>query len=120
MNKSKIRGLVAILAVISFVFVANAREVAKMDLTKNFKTDKVNLVKIAADTYEWSLPDGKTQKLHLDLKSQNIDPSEYDEFRFDIKPLGSQVALSTKIEGFPKLFLVRSNLTSPSSFWEIS
>lgn len=99
--KSKIQVIIITVAIIAMLPSANSQEVAKVDLTRNFKSDKVNIVKIAPDTYEWSLPDGKTQKLHIDLSQDNIDLSKYDEFRFDIKPLGSQVALATQIEGYP-------------------
>ena len=51
--------------------------------------------------YEWSLPTGDAQAVRIDLRKQGIDPRRFDEFRFDIQPVGSQVGLSTAIAGFP-------------------
>jgi len=99
--KATLRDLLTTATIISIFSRAYSQDVAKVDLTRHFDTDKVNIVKIDTNSYEWSISDGKTQTLHFDLKHAGIDPSKYDEFRFNIKPLGSQVALHTQIEGFP-------------------
>ena len=41
------------------------------------------------------------QKLDIDLKKLGVDPNNYDELRFDLKPLGSQVGLHTTLFGMP-------------------
>ncbi|MBM4034898.1 MAG: hypothetical protein FJ291_24410 [Planctomycetes bacterium] len=51
--------------------------------------------------YEWSLPDGLAQTLNIDLRKLGVDPKDYVELRFDLKPLGSQVALHTMLFGTP-------------------
>lgn len=63
--------------------------------------DKVQVREIAAGEYEWSLPDGVGQTLNIDLRRMGVDPHDYDELRFDIKPLGSQVDLHATLFGMP-------------------
>ena len=80
--------------------VADQR-VAPLDLLRHDPADKADIRKVAEGVYEWHLPTGDAQTLRIDLSSQGIDPRRYDELRFDIQPLGSQVGLSTAIAGLP-------------------
>lgn len=75
--------------------------VAPLDLMQHDPGDKVSVRAVADGAYEWHLPDGLGQQLHLDLGPLGIDPKDYDEFRFEIKPEGSQVSLHTVLQGFP-------------------
>jgi len=77
------------------------QHVAPLDLLEHAPDDKVDLKRIGEGLYEWSLPTGDAQTLHIDLAKQGIRPREFDELRFDIQPLGSQVGLSTAIAGLP-------------------
>ncbi len=47
------------------------------------------------------MPDGLGQTIKLNLDRMGINPGDYDELRFDIQPLGSQVALHTMLTAFP-------------------
>lgn len=73
----------------------------RIDLLRHSPDDRVNLKLLDSGTYEWELPEGLGQKLTIDLPAQDIDVSEYDELRFDIKPIGSQVGLNVIIYGLP-------------------
>jgi hypothetical protein len=70
-------------------------------VTQHEASDKVQIQEIAKGEYEWSLPDGVGQSLLIDLKKFGVKPQDYDEFRFDIKPLGSEVWLHTTLFGMP-------------------
>ncbi len=78
-----------------------AERVVPLDLTQHDPADKVDLAKVEEGVFEWSLPTGDAQTLHFDLAKLGIKPQEFDEFRFDIQPLGSQVGLHTVLGGFP-------------------
>ncbi len=92
--------LAALAAVLSPVGLG-AERVAPLDLTKHDPADKVELKQVGEGLFEWSLPTGDAQTLHLDLARLGIEPQEFHEFRFDIQPLGSQVGLQTTIAGLP-------------------
>ena len=77
--------------------------VALLDLLKHDPADKAVIRLAEEGVFEWSLPDGLEQTLQFDLEKLGIDPNDYDEFRFEIKPEGSQVALHTVLQGFPAI-----------------
>lgn len=96
--------ILALLAAGTLSALAAAAEqahVVPLDLTGHAPTDKLTLKRVADGEFEWRLPDGASQALHVDLRALGIDPSKFDEFRFDIKPMGSQVGLQTIIYGLP-------------------
>ena len=79
-----------------------AERVMPLDLAAGHDpADKVQVRQIAPGEYEWSLPDGVGQTMNVDLGRLGVDPHDYDELRFDIKPLGSQVDLHTTLFGMP-------------------
>lgn len=79
-----------------------AERVFPLDLAKRHEPNaKLQIRELAPGEYEWSLPDGVGQSLLIDLKKLGVDPQDYDEFRFDIKPLGSEVDLHTTLYGMP-------------------
>lgn len=79
-----------------------AERVVPLDLTKlHDPTDKVEIKALGNNEYEWTLTDGLQQDLNIDLKKLGINPGDYDELRFDVKPLGSQVRLHVVLFGFP-------------------
>lgn len=78
-----------------------AAPVAKLDLSQHEATDKVQITRLGGELWEWSLPDGLGQTLTLNLDKLGLDPADYDEIRFEIKPLGSQVGLHTLLTAFP-------------------
>ena len=86
----------------SFSFCRGEDSTALLDLTKHNPADKVNIRMLEKGVYEWSIPDGIGQTLHFDLEKLGINPKDYDEFRFEIKPEGSQVSLHTELLGFPE------------------
>ncbi|MBM4030810.1 MAG: hypothetical protein FJ291_03395 [Planctomycetes bacterium] len=84
------------------VTAAAAERVFPLNLaTQREATDKVQVQEVGKDEYEWSLPDGLPQNLSFDLRKLGADPKEYDELRFDLKPLGSQVRLHAVLFGMP-------------------
>ncbi len=86
----------------SVATTAAAERVFQIDLaTQHDSADKVRIERVGAHEYEWSLPDGIGQNLHIDLPGLGIDPKSYDEFRFDLKPMGSQVRLQAVIFDLP-------------------
>ena len=79
-----------------------AERVLLLDLAKQHEAnEKLQIKELAKGEYEWSLPDGIGQKLDMDLKKLGVDPNDYDELRFDLKPLGSQVGLHATLFGMP-------------------
>ena len=86
----------------SFSFCHAEESTALLDLMKHDPADKVNIRMLEKGVYEWSLPGGIGQTLHFDLEKLGINPKDYDEFRFEIKPEGSQVSLHTELLGFPE------------------
>jgi len=81
--------------------VAGVEHVTQLDLSKHLDTDKVDIAATGPGEYEWSLPTGAGQTLTIDLASLGIDPGKYDEIRFDLKPMGSQVGLHVELLGHP-------------------
>lgn len=93
-------GLAALMLTASAVA---AERVVPMDLVKHREpNEKVQIREIASGEYEWSLPDGVGQTLEIDLSKLGVKAQDYDEFRFDLKPLGSQVDLHATLFGFDK------------------
>jgi len=87
--------------------VANAayagERIFQLDLIKHQDAgDKADIVPVGENTYEWTLPDGIGQSINIDLPVLGVDPHDYDELRFDIKPLGSQVMLQAMLFHMPK------------------
>ena len=79
-----------------------AERVLSLDLAKQHEAnEKLQIKELAKGEFEWSLPDGLGQKLDMDLKKLGVDPNDYDELRFDIKPQGSQVGLHATLFGMP-------------------
>jgi len=82
---------------------AGPPRVFAIDLARHRDPDeKVQLREVGPGEFEWSLPDGLAQTLDVDLGRLGVDPRAYDELRYDIKPLGSQVSLHTVIYGTPE------------------
>ena len=82
--------------------VSASEHVAPIDLTISVGEGRTHLTAVEPGVVEWRLPDGLQQTVRIDLKSRGIDPASYDELRFDVMPLGSQVRLHTMIQGFPR------------------
>ncbi len=80
---------------------AAAERLAPIDLARHFADDRVDLRAVGPGEYEWSLPTGAGQTLRIDLPSLGIEPADYDEIRFDLMPLGSQVGLNVVLLGLP-------------------
>lgn len=92
-----------VMVLVLAAMVAQAAErVFPLDLVKQHEADeKLQIKAVGPQEYEWSLPDGIGQKLDIDLKKLGVDPHDYDELRFDLKPLGSQVGLHAALFGMP-------------------
>ncbi|MFW6107273.1 MAG: hypothetical protein ACOC8A_01135 [bacterium] len=91
-----------VVALGSVASALGAGRVAPIDLAAHAPDDEADLRRLGEGLYEWRLPEGKAQTLHIDLAAQGIEASRYDELRFEIKPLGSQVGLRTAIGGLPE------------------
>jgi len=93
----------ALAAIVVAAMAAGAAErVFPLNLvTQREATDKAQIQEVGKNEYEWSLPDGLAQTLNIDLRKLGVDPKDYDELRFDLKPLGSQVALHTLLFSMP-------------------
>ena len=78
-----------------------ADHVAPVDLLKHAGSGATTIERDGPQQVRWHLADGQRQVLKVDLAAQGIDPSAYDELRFDIMPEGSQVSLQTALQGFP-------------------
>lgn len=76
--------------------------VVPIDLLKHLPGKPADLARIDASEVEWSLPEGEGQTLTFDLAAGGIAPKEYDELRFDLKPLGSQVGLCLTLFHHPE------------------
>jgi hypothetical protein len=77
-----------------------AERVFPLDLAKQHApNEKLQIREIAPGEYEWSLPDGVGQMLEIDFKKLGVKPQDYDEFRFDLKPLGSGVDFHATLFG---------------------
>jgi hypothetical protein len=77
-----------------------AERVFPLDLAKQHEpNEKLQIKEIAPGEYEWSLPDGVGQMLEIDLNKLGVKPQDYDEFRFDLKPLGSGVDFHATLFG---------------------
>ncbi len=73
----------------------------QLDLLKHEANAKLRIRKIAPAEYEWHLNDGSRQTLVLDFKKLGINVRDYDEIRFDLKPLVSQVGIIAVMLGHP-------------------
>ncbi|MBM4030686.1 MAG: hypothetical protein FJ291_02750 [Planctomycetes bacterium] len=101
-RQSPIRRCLLAAVVLCLLRLAVAAErAALLDLMKHDPADKVDLKEAGDGVYEWSLPTGDAQTVRIDLAKLGIKPQEFDELRFDIQPLGSQVGLHTTLGGFP-------------------
>ncbi len=85
-----------------------AERVIQLDFLEAAGGKEADVRKLGQGEYEWSLPVGKGQTLRFDPAKLGFDLSAYDEFRFDLKPLGSQVGLNMKIQNHPAPGLVSS------------
>jgi len=74
---------------------------ARVDLSRHAPAAGIDLARLADDTFEWSLPDGIGKQIQIPLAPLGIDPAAYDEIRFDLMPIGSQVALHTLLTHHP-------------------
>jgi len=89
-------------AVLAVAGAKAAERVLPLNLAARHEaTDKVQVQELGPNEYEWSLPDGLAQTLNIDLRKLGVKAKDYDELRFDLKPLGSQVALHTMLFGMP-------------------
>ena len=79
-----------------------AERVMSLDLAQHASGGKADLTRVGDKEYEWSLPTGAAQTLDIDLKRLGVDVRQYDEIRFDLKPLVSQVGLNVKVFGLPE------------------
>ncbi|MCF7854928.1 MAG: heparinase II/III family protein [Candidatus Pacebacteria bacterium] len=75
--------------------------VVPIDLMDHAAEDKATIKRIGPAEYEWHLPDGVAQSLHIDLTKLGIEPSEFDEFRFELMPEGSLVMVQAIVKGLP-------------------
>ena len=98
-REMKMRSIViAVFAVWSSFSFCHAEDSASLlDLAKHNPADNADIRMLEKGVYEWSLPDGISQALNFDLEKLGINPNDYDEFRFEIKPEGSQVSLHTEL-----------------------
>ena len=96
------RMCIAMVLALMTVAAGAAERVLLLDLAKQHEAnEKLQIKELAKGEFEWSLPDGLGQKLDMDLKKLGVDPNNYDELRFDLKPVGSQVGLHATLFGMP-------------------
>ena len=76
--------------------------VAPIDLLRHDGSAKADLKKASDTEIEWSLPTGAGQTIKFDLAKLGIDPKQYDEIRFELKPLVSQVGMYMTLYGHPE------------------
>ena len=94
---------VLILAALLLAGVAeSADRVTPIDLLEHMPGQKADIKRTGENEFEWSLPTGRGQFLKFDLGKAGIDPKDYDEFRFDLKPIGSQVGLYLALYHHPE------------------
>ena len=76
------------------------KNVFALDMMKHQPSEKPAQLK-AADkgVVEWRLPDGRGQSITLDLAKLGCDPKQYDEIRFDLKPMLGPVRQRMKLYG---------------------
>jgi hypothetical protein len=74
-----------------------APRVQPIDLTKG----NAAIQQTAPGVCEWNLPEGQPQTAQINLDALGINPGDFDELRFELKPLGSQVGLHTALTAFP-------------------
>ncbi len=75
-----------------------ADRVVRVDLMRHKPAEGIEIVPLDDTTCEWSLPDGLGKTIRIPLA---IDPAKYDEIRYDLMPLGSQVSLHTVLTRHP-------------------
>ncbi|MFP4029819.1 MAG: alginate lyase family protein [Candidatus Brocadiia bacterium] len=74
--------------------------VKHVDLMRHLKNGKERHIKpVGKNAWEWTLPQGKSESLLFNLEDLDIDPSRYDEIRFEIKSTVSQVRTHWKLHG---------------------
>ena len=93
--------IVVAILLLAVTGICAAESVVKIDMLKHEATDKAHISLLDDGVYEWSLPDGLGQTLQFNLDKMGINPHDYDEIRYEIKPLGSQVSLNTMLSAFP-------------------
>ncbi|MBI2191619.1 MAG: alginate lyase family protein [Planctomycetes bacterium] len=76
-------------------------DVVPIDLLRHDPRDSLHLRGLPSGELEWSLPAGMAEVLTLDLRPLGIDPGQFDEVRFEIQPLISQVGLNLALHGYP-------------------
>ena len=102
MKYMKLRGCLLGAMALAGVGAGAAERVFPLNLvTQHEPTDSVTVEAVGANEYEWSLSNGLQQTLNIDLRRLGVDPHDYDELRFDIRPLGSQVALHALVFSMP-------------------
>ncbi len=93
---------------VGFVAVATgqAAEVYQLNLTDHVPDPTlqkpgvpVDIEVLEPDVYVWTLPDGITQTLTFDLSKLGVDLKDFDEFRFDMKPVDGPVLLHATTVG---------------------
>ncbi len=79
---------------------AENKRVVRLDLLKHVPAEKAaHIERVGSAEWEWHLPTGEREALTLDLGALGVDPKAYDEIRFDIKPLVSEVNLRVTLHG---------------------
>jgi len=100
------QGTIALLwAILGMVAAAEAGErVAAIDLLKHkpLKEQPSDITRLEDGAIRWHLPYGKVERIAIDLAAMGIDPAQYDEIRFDIKPVEGQVAMTVQMIGHLK------------------
>ena len=81
---------------------ATPGHVAPLDLFQHEPDPGLEIERDADRSYLWTLPNGSRQTLVIDLRKQGIDPADFDEIRFDLKPHVSQVGLNMILMGHPE------------------
>jgi len=101
MANSRTAGLLIPVVLLGIVSRPQAEE-RRLNLVRDHRpSDTLRIRETGENEYEWSLPDGLGQRLDLDLGRLGVDPNDYDELRFEIKPQGSQVGLHATLYGMP-------------------
>lgn len=74
--------------------------VMPLDLLKHVQGDAaLHLKRLEGGVIEWTLPQGKYETLLFDLEDCGIDPTRYDEIRFEIQSTVSQVRTHWVLHG---------------------
>jgi hypothetical protein len=90
----------AVAAAIPFISVADDQRIVRLDFSAS--PGDAQISRVAGDVYEWYLPNHQAQNISFILPKMGINPADYDEIRFDLKPEGSISMFNIKLHDFPK------------------